>query len=99
MQKCTLEAGDQVNVYITGYFGGNHKFKSSYKVYEKGGKLGIDYGDPYKNNGDMFVPFQDFSGSTVGFEDVKTGVMFHMDNIKKCLVPGTPTRWNVNAST
>lgn len=55
-----------------------------FTVYEKDGKLGIDYNtekSPYTCNGDIFTPFETFS-NTVVFENIETGEKYHYSNVK-----------------
>lgn len=65
-------------------------FDRLFTVYEKNGKLGIDWNTEHNqciSNGDEFTQFETFS-HTVVFENVVTGKRFHFDSInnsiKKC---------------
>ena len=83
-----MKVNDKIKVHI--YSCGNKKeietrnFDKVFIVYEKDGKLGIDWNierAQYIHNNDVFTPFEVFS-STVIFENVKTGEKFYFDNIK-----------------
>lgn len=52
-----------------------------FTVYEKHGKLGIDWNtecSPYINNGDIFSPLATFA-PTVEFENIETGKRYYYD--------------------
>lgn len=58
-----------------------------FEVYEKGGKLGIDWNtekSPYTCKGEIFTPFETFACSVI-FESVETGENYRFSNIKKGL--------------
>ncbi len=59
-----------------------------FSVYEKNGKLGIDYNterSPYTCKGDTFTPFETFAQSVI-FENIETGELFHFSNIENAVV-------------
>lgn len=74
----------KVHMYSFGKEIETRNFDKVFTVYEKGGKLGIDYNtekSPYTCKGDIFTPFEVFA-STVIFENVETRGKFHFSNIK-----------------
>lgn len=81
-----MKVNDKVKVHMFS-FGKEIKtriYDQIFTVYEKDGKLGIDYNTekcPYTCNGDIFTPFEVFA-STVIFENVDTGEKYHYSNIK-----------------
>lgn len=59
------------------------QYEKVFTVYEKNGRLGIDWNtekNPYSFNDDTFTPFETFS-HTVIFENVETGERFYFDII------------------
>lgn len=59
-------------------------FDRVFAVYEKNGKLGIDWNIekiPYTCGGEAFISFDTFA-STVIFENIDTGEKFRFNNIK-----------------
>lgn len=63
-------------------------FDKIFKVYEKYGKLGIDWNtekNPYTCKGEVFTPFETFA-STVIFENVETEELYHFSNIENAVV-------------
>nr|DAT22353.1 MAG TPA: hypothetical protein [Bacteriophage sp.] len=73
-----MKTNDIIKVHL---FGTDKKeiktrnFEKVFNVYEKNGKIGIDW------KGDIFTSFDTFAG-TVIFENVETGELFHFSNIK-----------------
>ena len=94
----TIKSGDRIAVKIANWNGrGWSVVREAYTVYEKNGRLGIDYNtsrSPYTSRGDLFVPLEGFSGTTVGFENIDTGEMFHYDNITESVIAGYPTLYH-----
>lgn len=86
-----LKVNDKVKVRIYGTDGKAIKtrnFDKIFAVYEKNGKMGIDYNteqNPYTCKGDIFTPFETFA-TTVIFENVETGEKFHFSNIKNVVI-------------
>lgn len=81
-----MKKNDKIKVHM--YSFGNEietrNFDKVFTVYEKDGKLGIDWNterSPYTCKGDIFTPFETFA-STVIFENVETGEQFYFSNIK-----------------
>lgn len=73
-----MKKNDKIKVHMYS-FGGEietRNFDKVFAVYEKGGKLGIDWAE------NKFFPFEAFS-NTVIFEKIGTGEKFHFSNIKK----------------
>lgn len=63
-------------------------YGKAFRVYEKAGKLGIDWNtekSPYTCKGDVFTPFETFATSVI-FENIETGELFHFSNIRKAVV-------------
>lgn len=63
-------------------------YDKTFCVYEKNGKLGIDWNTeklPYSCNGEIFAPFETFAPSVI-FENVETRELFHFSNIKNAVV-------------
>lgn len=59
-----------------------------FTVYEKCGKLGIDWNterSPYTCHGDIFTPFYTFADSVI-FENIETGNLYKWDNIANEIV-------------
>lgn len=81
-----MKVNDKIKVHMYS-FGEEIKtrnFDKVFTVYEKNGKLGIDYNierSPYTCKGDTFTPFETFA-STVMFENVETGEKYRFSNIK-----------------
>ena len=86
-----LKANDKIKVHL--YDTSNREIQTRhintvFTVYEKNGKLGIDWNterSPYTCKGDIFTPFETFA-STVIFEDVETGEKYHFSNIENDIV-------------
>lgn len=86
-----MKANDKIKVHL--YDTSNKEIKTRncdqvFTVYEKNGKLGIDYNterSAYTCKGDIFTPFETFA-STVIFENVETGELFHWSNIENSIV-------------
>lgn len=86
-----MKANDKIKVHIYGT--DKKKIQTRHKdtiftVYEKDGKLGIDWNterSPYTCKGEVFNPFDTFA-NTVIFENVETGKLYHWDNIKNSIV-------------
>lgn len=57
-------------------------YGKTFCVYEKAGKLGIDW-NTCKD--DAFTPFETFAPSVI-FENIETGELFHFSNIKNAVV-------------
>lgn len=86
-----LKVNDKVKVHL---FDTSNKeiktrnFDKVFTVYEKNGKMGIDWNteqSPYTCKCDIFTPFEAFA-STVIFENVETGEKFHFSNIKNAVI-------------
>lgn len=63
-------------------------YSKVFHVYEKAGKLGIDWNTeklPYSCNGEIFAPFETFAPSVI-FENIETGELFHFSNIENAVV-------------
>lgn len=63
-------------------------YGKTFCVYEKNGKLGIDWNtekNPYTCKGDVFAPFETFASSVI-FENIETGELFHFSSIKNAVV-------------
>ena len=86
-----LKVNDKVKVRIYGTDGKAIKtrnFNKVFTVYEKNGKMGIDWNteqSTYTCKGDIFTPFETFA-TTVIFENVETGEKFHFSNIKNTVI-------------
>ena len=86
-----MKANDKIKVHL--YDTSNKEIKTRkydqvFTVYEKNGKLGIDYNteqNTYTCKGDIFTPFETFA-STVIFENVETSERFHWSNIENSIV-------------
>lgn len=86
-----MKANDKIKVHL--YDTSNKEIKTRncdqvFTVYEKNGKLGIDYNterSTYTCKGDIFTPFETFA-STVIFENAETGELFHWSNIENLIV-------------
>lgn len=86
-----MKANDMIKVHL--YDTSNREIKTRnyekvFKVYEKEGKLGIDWNTercPYSCKGDVFTPFETFAQSVI-FENLETGELFHFSNIEKAVV-------------
>ena len=82
-----MKANDMIKVHLFGTDSKEIKtrnFEKVFEVYEKNGKLGIDRNTEkshYTCHGEVFTPFYTFA-STVVFENVETGELFHFSNIK-----------------
>ena len=86
----TIKSGDRIAVKIANWNGrGWSVVRENYIVYKKDGHLGIDYiAGP--TTIPQFYPLNRFSGTTVGFENMDTGEMFHYDNITESVIAGYP---------
>lgn len=86
-----MKTNDTIKVHL--YDSSNKEIKTrnydkTFCVYEKNGKLGIDWNtekSPCTCKGDIFTPFETFATSVV-FENVETGEFFHFSNIKNAVV-------------
>lgn len=86
-----LKANDKIKVHL--YDSSNRKIQTRhvdtvFTVYEKNGKLGIDWNterNPYTCKGDVFTPFETFA-NTVIFENVETGKKYCFSNIENAVV-------------
>lgn len=86
-----LKVNDKIKVHL--YDTSNREIQTRhintvFTVYEKNGKLGIDWNterSPYTCRGDIFTPFETFA-STVIFENVETGEKFYFSNIENAVV-------------
>ena len=86
-----LKVNDKIKVHLYGT--SNREIQTRhidtvFTVYEKNGKLGIDWNtekSPYTCKGDIFTPFETFA-NTVIFENVETGEKFHFSNIENDIV-------------
>lgn len=59
-------------------------YNKVFQVYTKNGMPGIDWNaeqSPYTNRGEVFTPLNSFSGTTVCFEEIDTGIRYHHNNI------------------
>lgn len=86
-----MKANDKIKVHIYGVDKKEiktRKFDEVFTVYEKDRKLGIDWNterSPYTCKGEVFNPFDTFA-STVIFENVETGKLYHFDNISNSVI-------------
>ena len=89
-----MKANDMIKVHM--YTNGNKEhaeiktrnFDKVFEVYEKNGKLGIDWNtgkNPFTCKGEVFTPFEIFS-QTVIFENIETGELYHFDNISNSVI-------------
>ena len=86
-----LKVNDKIKVHL--YDTSNREIQTRhintvFTVYEKNGKLGIDWNterSPYTCRGDIFTPFETFA-STVIFENVETREKFYFSNIENAVV-------------
>lgn len=86
-----MKTNDKIKVHL--YDSSNREIQTRhvdtvFTVYEKNGKLGIDYNterSPYTCKGEIFTPFDTFA-NTVIFENVKTGKLYHWDNISNSII-------------
>lgn len=86
-----MKANDIIKVHL--YDTSNKEIKTRnydkvFKVYEKNGKLGIDWNterSPYICKGDIFTPFETFAQSVL-FENIETGERFYFSNIENAIV-------------
>lgn len=86
-----MKANDTIKVHL--YDTSNREIKTRnydkvFPVYEKNGKLGIDYNterSSYTYMGDVFTPFEAFAQSVI-FENIETGELFHFSNIENAIV-------------
>lgn len=94
MDNRPVRIGDKIAVKIANWHGhGWAMVREGFTVREKNGRLGIDYNtehSPYTSRGDVFVPLSSFSGTTVCFENMETGEVFHYDNVTESVVEGLP---------
>lgn len=92
-----MKTNDMIKVHL--YDSSNREIRTrnydkTFCVYEKHGKLGIDWNtekSPCTCKGDVFTPFETFAQSVI-FENVETGELFHFSNIKKAVV-SIETAW------
>lgn len=86
-----MKANDTIKVHLYGLSNKEIKtrnYDKVFRVYEKNGKLGIDWNTeklPYSCNGEIFAPFETFAPSVI-FENIETGELFHFSNIKNAVV-------------
>lgn len=86
-----MKTNDMIKVHL--YDTSNREIKTRnydkvFPVYEKNGKLGIDWNtgrSPYTCKGDVFTSFETFAPSVI-FENIKTGELFHFSSIKNAVV-------------
>lgn len=86
-----MKTGDKINVHV--YDTCNREIKTRnygtiFTVKEANGKLGIDWNtekSPTTCNGETFTPFETFASSVI-FENVETGGLFHFSSIKNAVV-------------
>ena len=86
-----MKTNDIIKVHL--YDSSNREIRTrnydkTFRVYEKSGKLGIDWNtekSPYTCNGDVFTPFETFAQSAI-FENIETGEFFHFSNIENAVV-------------
>lgn len=74
----------KVHMYSFGKEIETRNFDKIFTVYEKNGKLGIDWNterSPYTCNGDIFTPFETFASAVI-FENIETGERFFFSTIK-----------------
>lgn len=80
-----MKKGDKIKVHM--YDCGGREIITRnhgiiFNVYEKNGKLGIDWnvdGCTSVNNGDTFVPFSSFAPAVI-FEDAESGKKYHFSS-------------------
>ena len=84
-----LQVNDKVKVHI--YRDGKEietrHHDTVFTVYEKNGKLGIDWNtdhSPYTCGGDIFCPFRTFAQCVI-FENIENGKKYHFSNILNTL--------------
>lgn len=86
-----MKVNDKIRVHI---YGTDKKeiqtrhINTVFAVYEKNGKLGIDWSTKIRSSArkyDPFVPFEAFS-PTVIFENVETKELYHFDNMSNSVV-------------
>lgn len=86
-----LKANDKIKVHL--YDTSNREiqtrhFNTVFTVYEKNGKLGIDWNterSPYTCKGDIFTPFYTFADSVI-FENVETKEKYYFSDIENDIV-------------
>jgi hypothetical protein len=86
-----MKANDTIKVHL--YDSSNREIRTrnydkTFCVYEKNGKLGIDWNAEkslYTCKGDTFAPFETFAPSVI-FENIETGELFHFSNIENAVV-------------
>lgn len=86
-----MKTNDTIKVHL--YDSSNREIRTrnydkTFFVYEKNGKLGIDWNtekSPYTCNGDVFTPFETFAQSVI-FENVETKELFYFSNIENAVV-------------
>lgn len=86
-----MRTNDIIKVHL--YDSSNKEIKTknygkTFCVYEKNGKLGIDWNTERSLcscEGDIFTPFETFAQSVI-FENIETGELFHFSNIEKAVV-------------
>jgi hypothetical protein len=86
-----MKVNDKVKVHL--YDTRNKEIKTRqfdkvFTVYEKRGRIGIDWNterNPFSFNDDDFTPFETFS-HTVIFENVENGELFHFDTISNSII-------------
>ena len=86
-----MKTNDTIKVHLYDLSNKEIKTKNygkTFYVYEKNGKLGIDWNTeklPYSCNGEIFAPFETFAPSVI-FENVETGELFHVSNNENAVV-------------
>lgn len=86
-----MKTNDTIKVHLYGLHNKEiqtRNYGKVFRVYEKAGKLGIDWNtekSPYTCKGDVFAPFETFASSVI-FENIETGELFHFSNIKNAVV-------------
>lgn len=86
-----MKTNDTIKVHL--YDPNNREIRTrnydkTFCVYEKNGKLGIDWNtekSPYTCKGDVFTPFETFAQSVI-FENAETKELFHFSNIENAVV-------------
>ena len=86
-----MKANDTIKVHL--YDSSNREIRTrnydkTFCVYEKAGKLGIDWNTGKSSHtckGDAFAPFETFAPSVI-FENIETKELFHFSNIKNAVV-------------
>lgn len=89
-----MKANDKIKVHFYNHDYSDYReiktknYDKVFEVYEKNGKLGIDWNtdkSPYDCKGEVFTPFDTFAQRVI-FENVDTGERFRFDNIKNGVI-------------